>query len=90
MSYLLSVIDGKVRISALGWPKAQDPRIVTSVEDFDQFMASEAQRLGADLNDLRVSVSSTMDFPEEYTSDPETLALVKALRDPDTLKNAGL
>ena len=59
-------------------------RRVTSVEDFNYFLLNEQTLLGKDV-ELQVMFSSSMDFPADYTSNPNTLALVKALGD-DTMQ----
>jgi hypothetical protein len=62
--------------------KCYAPRVITSVSDFDEFLSLEAARLGVSPEDLKVFASSTMDFPEEYTSNSETIALARAARGP--------
>jgi hypothetical protein len=53
-------------------------RVITSARDFDEFLSLEAARLGVRREDLKVLASSSMDFPEDETSNPETIALARA------------
>src|SRR5260370_34914477 len=55
-------------------------RVITSVADFDQFLADEAKQFCFKAEDLLVSIASTIDYAEDETSNPETIALAKALR----------
>ena len=48
--------------------------MVKSVDDFDNYMQQEASRLGVKREDLEVAFSSTIDFPEEFTTNADTIA----------------
>ncbi len=78
-SYILAVENDRVIIR--NYDDYFSPRVITSVSDFSEFLFLEAARHGVSPDDdLRVFVSSSMDFPEDETCNPETIALAKALR----------
>jgi len=59
----------------------ESPRaVITSRQDFNDYMAAEAARMGTHPDMLNVFVSSTLDFPEDFTTDPATIALAEELR----------
>jgi hypothetical protein len=76
LSYILSIENDQVVVKYFG------PRVITSVRDFHEFLSLETARLGVSPDELKVFASSTMDFPEEYTSNPETIVLARAVRGP--------
>ena len=53
--------------------------VIKSLDHFNEFMSSEAARLNRDLCDIPVYNSSTMDFPQDSTSNPQVLRLVAEL-----------
>ena len=59
----------------------QRRRKLTSVADFRKFMLGRMKKFGIKSgNDLVISCSSTMDFPEEATKNKKVIALARALR----------
>ena len=48
--------------------------------DLKAFLACKAVEYGIATKDFKVMVSSSMDFPHEYTDDPEVIALAKMIR----------
>jgi hypothetical protein len=79
--YILSIHNDRVIV------RNYTPLVITSARDFGEFLISEAARHGVNPDDLIVAVSSTMDFPEEATSNPETIALARELRGPKPWEN---
>ena len=77
MSYFLSIKNDRVEI--VQSHRDAFPYIVKSVADFNDYFAQEAKRLGFPSSLLDVRKSSSIDFPEEFTSNPETIELAKAL-----------
>lgn len=78
MNFYLTIKDGKLvchhGVSPVGFEKK-----VTIIESKDQLIALLAQTAvacGIPEEDLTVMSSSTLDFPEEYTTDPAVLELV--------------
>jgi hypothetical protein len=53
---------------------------LSSQEDFAAFLRNEAKTHHIAISDVPIFASSSMDFPEEFTSNPATIALAKALR----------
>jgi len=53
---------------------------VDSVEGYRLLLESEASRLGVTVEDLTVMASSSMDFPEDFTTNPQTVQLARELR----------
>jgi hypothetical protein len=47
---------------------------------WDAFWTARADELDLDQDDLRLMCSSSLDFPEDYTDNPDTLTLCRALR----------
>jgi len=80
--YVVSIENDKVVISrgiiSRGYDSTQLTTI-TSVEDYYKYFEDEANRIGCSVEHLTVYNSSTMDYPEDSTSDPDTLALVRTL-----------
>jgi hypothetical protein len=76
MSYFLAIKNNRVEISRYG----VSTRIVKSVADYNEYIAGEAKRSGCKAEDVPVFASSSMDLPEEFTSNKDTIALAKALR----------
>jgi hypothetical protein len=58
-------------------------QVITCEDDMHQLLISKASEFGLSLHDLRVSAASILDFPEEATSNPATIALAHEIRDPD-------
>ena len=51
--------------------------VINSREDYFRYFEAEAARLGCEVREVGpVYHSSSMDFPREYTTNPDTLALV--------------
>ena len=78
MFYFMSIKNDRVEITK--GHRDASPYIVKSADDFYGYMAAEAKRLGIAVEDLRVTASSTMDFPEEWTDDPKVIAMARELR----------
>lgn len=53
---------------------------VASLAELQGYMAEQAKRAGVLVDELNVMASSTIDFPEEWTSNKQTIALAKALK----------
>jgi len=53
---------------------------VASEAELAAFIASSAKAAGVANEDLSVLASSSLDFPEEFTSNKATIALAKALK----------
>jgi hypothetical protein len=79
MTYVLSIRNDQVVINC-GVGMNADYRVITSEEDFDEFLCDEALRRGVTTIDLNIMCSSSMDYPEDDTSNPATIALARALR----------
>lgn len=70
--------NGKLEVSFDGSHGKQHTTL-SSAEEYNAFFANEAARLGVDPSEFAIQASSSLDFPEEYTDKPETLALVEAI-----------
>ena len=79
MTYILTILNDQVVINC-GVGNNDDYRVITSEEAFDEFIVDEALRLGVTTIDLNIMCSSSMHFPEDDTSNPETIRLARALR----------
>jgi len=55
--------------------------VINSVDEYFTYWEAEAERRGCGIHDLHVYNSSSMDFPEDETSNPEVLELVKTLNE---------
>jgi hypothetical protein len=60
--------------------KKERRRKVESVVDFSTFMIERSEKAGVLVDDFIVMCSSSMDFPEEYTSDKNVIKLARELR----------
>lgn len=60
--------------------KTPTKRKVKSVSDFQNFIKSRIKKFNLNVDDLFVMCSSSMDFPEESTSNKKVIALAHALR----------
>ena len=58
----------------------QKRRVVTSVDDFRNFIQSRMKKYKHTADDLIIMCSSSMDFPEDSTSNKKTIALAHELR----------
>ena len=54
---------------------------ISSENDLHQFLVSKANEFGVSVRDLKVAVSSSLDFPEDETEDAATIALAHEIRD---------
>jgi len=74
MSYVIGIENDHVVISR----GVEDHlTVINSKEDYFAYFEGEAKRLGCKPEQVGpVYHSSSMDFPDEYTSNPDTLALV--------------
>jgi hypothetical protein len=77
-SYVVSIENNNVVISR---GLEHHLTVIKSVDDYYSYWEAEARRRGCDIPDLHVYNSSTMDFPNESTSDPDTLELVRTLNE---------
>ena len=75
-AYILRISKDNVVISRSGGPD----RIITSEEDYAQYLAGECKKYKVELDDLIVMTSSTMDFPYDFTKNEATIALARKLR----------
>jgi hypothetical protein len=73
--YILSIRNDQVTVK---YDNAE-PQVITSVRDYHEFLCLEAARLGVRPRDLSVFGSSSMEFPQDDTSNPETIALARAV-----------
>jgi hypothetical protein len=80
MTYVLGIDENDQVVINCGVGNNDDYRVITSEEDFQEFLFDEAKRLGVTFFELNIMCSSSMDFPEDHTSNPETIALARALR----------
>ena len=55
-------------------------RDLNSIEDYNALVHGCATMWGVPVCEVAIVCSSTIDFPEEYTSDPDTIALCRSLR----------
>jgi len=78
--FYLSVYLDRIWVTFNGTHGGKHHRMVTSAKDFDQFLVSKANEAKVPVDALRVWASSTMDYPEEYTSNLETVKLAHVLR----------
>ncbi len=76
MSYVVSIEQNQIVISR-GLERHLTP--ITSIDDYYTYFENEGKRLGCRVEDLQVYNSSTMDFPEDSTSNPTVLALAREL-----------
>lgn len=77
MSFFLSIKDDNVVITRNhGYALV----VVSSVAMFHQYVAGIAAATGEKIEDVPVYASSSMDFPEEFTDNPDTIKLARALR----------
>ena len=51
-----------------------------SYSEFISFLQSKASELGLHIHDLHVRSSGQLNFPRQYTKNPDTIALAKRLR----------
>lgn len=75
MTYVISVEPDAVVISGGGGKRTK----VATYDEVVDYLVAETIRLRCEPGDLRIFHSSTVDFPEEVTSDPEVLALAERL-----------
>jgi hypothetical protein len=71
--YILSISDHKVVLSWGGW-NDRIQRVIDSVEDYEEFMSIQGE-------DARVACSSSIDYPEDETTNEKTINLARALRE---------
>jgi len=79
--FSLGVEDNKVKIYFVkkkGGPEIR--RTIKSVEDFAKFITAKAEEAKCKVDDLIIMCSSSMDFPEDSTKDPDVIKLAHALR----------
>lgn len=61
----------------------EQSNLISSTDDLRQFLFSKANEYGVSVDDLNLSCSSSVDFPEDETDDAATIALAHDIRDPD-------
>jgi hypothetical protein len=82
-TFFLTVDHDRIRIEFGMARGGEKSRIITSGDDLRQFLGSKANEFGVSVRDLKVMVSSSLDFPEDATEDAATIALAHEIRDPD-------
>lgn len=60
--------------------KKQTKRKIESVDDFISFIKEKAKAAKCNPDDLIIMCSSSMDFADEYTKDPNVIKLANDLR----------
>lgn len=60
---------------------AKVSRVISSLEDMRQFFTSKAKEFGLpDADHLNIMCSSSLDFPDEYTTDPAVVEMANTIR----------
>lgn len=77
--FYLTINSDKVVVEFDGTKGGRISRPVLSAADFDAFLTSKANEAGVTVDDLSVMISSTLHFPDEWTKNPETIALAREL-----------
>lgn len=81
IQYGLGIRDDRVELRYQNTAKGKQlRRVITSVKDFQQFIIDRCKKAKVKPDDLIVMCSSSMDFPEDSTSNKKTIALARALR----------
>ena len=55
-------------------------QVIDNVDDYQDFFRSKANEFGVQVTDFYIMASSTVDFSDEYTNDPDVIALCDAIR----------
>lgn len=55
-------------------------RKINDADDYNSFFAGKIAEAGGDKDELTVMCSSSVDFPEDYTSDADVIALCHAIK----------
>lgn len=78
--YYLTIEDDAVAIKVyFGLTESKTAALVKTPNAYVKFFETEMERFGLEESELHIQASSSIDFPEEYTNDPETLALCAAI-----------
>jgi hypothetical protein len=51
-----------------------------TVEQYNEFFARKARQYNLDIEDFTILCSSSLDFPEDYTRNKDTIALCNLIR----------
>lgn len=70
--------DGKVEVSY--GRGASEQKVVLTHWIWEPFFEAVAARMGVDMDDIHLMCSSSLDAPESFTKNPDTIALCRALR----------
>jgi hypothetical protein len=54
--------------------------VINTVDEYNVYFQTQAAYTGIAIEDLRIMASSSLDFPDEYTSDAKVIALCDAIR----------
>jgi hypothetical protein len=75
--YILNVSPGGVTIKR--W---SDEKVfpLSGMLAYEAFLTAEAAAAGLPVEDLSVAVSSSVDFPEDYSNDPAVIQFARELR----------
>ena len=73
--FFLTIEHGRVVVKYDGTSGGEVTRVVHSTADFANFIQSKAREAGCSWADLSIMGSSSIDFPEEYTDNADTIAL---------------
>ena len=72
--YMLTIQDDAVVVQS-----DYETKVVASFPELQVYLAAEAKKAGVLVDDLEVMSSSSIDFPEEWTSDKATISFAKAI-----------
>lgn len=78
--FYLTIYRDRVCVKPLADLDNKNAREVTSLDDLRQFLVNKAREAKVALDDLSVMASSSLDFPEEFTSHKATIALAHAIK----------
>jgi hypothetical protein len=62
------------------YSKARVTRVIRTRREYDDFLRSKAGEAGLPVSELAVKCSSNVDFPSEYTSSADVIALCDSIR----------
>jgi hypothetical protein len=78
--YYLTIEDDAVAIKVyFGLTDSKTAVRVKTAKDYCDFFETEMKRFGLKEDDLHIQASSSIDFPDEYTSDPDTIKLCEQI-----------
>jgi hypothetical protein len=78
--FYLCIAYDRVWVNFNGTHGGRMSRPISSLEHFRQFLTSKANEAGMRIEELTVMASSSLDFPDEFTNNPATIALANELR----------